>query len=285
MDRRTAAQNRSTEFALPEAIETYRDRWWRRSPDLLIENAIDAERLIEDVGFCAALTDSRRPGPSLYIAVCGRRDAHTPRNVQKDPECSLAWRIKDDVMRRGRVYYAKLARGRSTFVARRLIPHFNTIWGVSRRSEADRLSAGARAVLKVLRRECEMATRDLRDASGIKDRAGFLRALDELQAAMKVVPSEVVYEPVFTYIWMLAEARFPEELSVKVSRGDAMREMARAFLAGAGLTRRGELSKVAGLSRVDAGKGNHALVEEGYAKRLDTGVYVLTSINHSEVSE
>jgi hypothetical protein len=28
------------------------------------------------------LTDSRRPGPSLYVAVCGRRDAHMPRNVQ-----------------------------------------------------------------------------------------------------------------------------------------------------------------------------------------------------------
>ncbi|HZE63252.1 MAG TPA: hypothetical protein VE056_05200, partial [Pyrinomonadaceae bacterium] len=71
---------------LPETIESYRDRSWRREPDLRIEDPLAAERFIERVGFCAALTDSRRPGPSLYIAVCGRRDAHMPRNVQKDPE-------------------------------------------------------------------------------------------------------------------------------------------------------------------------------------------------------
>ena len=51
----------------------------------------DAERFIEQVGFAACLTDSRRPGPSLYVAVCGRRDAVMPRNVQKDPEASLTW--------------------------------------------------------------------------------------------------------------------------------------------------------------------------------------------------
>ena len=47
---------------------------WRRDEDLRIESAIDAERFIEDVGFANTLTDARRAGPSLYIAVCGRRD-------------------------------------------------------------------------------------------------------------------------------------------------------------------------------------------------------------------
>ena len=121
---------------LPEEFEVYRDRMWRREPDSRIESALDAERLIEDVGFCASLTDARRPGPSLYIAVCGRRDAHMPRNVQKDPEASLTWRIKDEVMQRGRVYYAKLAKGRSMFIAPRLIPHFKTLWGIPRRDES-----------------------------------------------------------------------------------------------------------------------------------------------------
>src|SRR5262245_36822772 len=136
---------------LPEDVEAFRDRTWRRTPDLHIENAAEAERFIEAVGFCATLTDSRRPGPSLYVAVCGRRDAHMPRHVQKDPEASLAWFLKDDVMRRGGVYYGKLVRGRSTFIAKRLIPHFNSIWGVPRRKEAEKLTTNARAVLKALR--------------------------------------------------------------------------------------------------------------------------------------
>jgi hypothetical protein len=267
-------------FTLPEEIESYRDHTWRRMPELRVENAGEAERFIESLGFCSTLTDARRPGPSLYIAVCGRRDAFMPRQVQKDPEANLAWHIKDEVMRRGQIYYAKLVRGRSTFIAPRLISHFNALWGVPRRKESELLSPNARAVLKVLRREWEMATSDLREASRVSDRARFLRALDELQRAMKVIPGEVVYAPSFTYIWALAEGRFPEELSKKVSRRDALREVARAFLQGAALSGRGELSRVTGLSRTDAGLGNHGLVDEGYAERLEVGVYRLADFEN-----
>jgi hypothetical protein len=261
------------QHTLPEEFEAHRDRMWRREPELRVEDVIEAERLIESVGFCAAMTDVRRPGPSLYVAVCGRRDAHMPRNVQKDPEASLTWRIKDELMRRGRVYYAKLAKGRATFVAPRLIPHFNALWGVARRRESELLSEEARAVLKVMRREWEMATCDLREAARIKERAHLTRILDELQRTLKVIPGDVLYEPWFTYIWTLAEGRFSQELSVKVKREDALREVARAFLNGAGMTVPGELAKVTGLTRPDAGLGNHALVREGYAERIAPGVY------------
>lgn len=270
---------------LPEQFEAYRDRTWRRSPERRVETAVHAEQMVNDLGFCSTLTDARRPGPSLYIAVCGRRDAFMPRNVQKDPESSLAWFIKDEVMRRGRVYYAKLVKGKSTFIARRLVPHFNALWGVPRRKEAERLSPEARAVLKVLRREWEMGTRDLRAESGLTDRARFTRAIDELQRAMKVIPSEVLYEPVFTYIWSLAEARFAQELSVKVKRGEALREVARAYLTGAGMTVLGELTRVTGLSRRDAGLGNHALVDEGFGVRLETGVYRLGELTTDWASQ
>ncbi|MDT4967069.1 MAG: hypothetical protein QOJ64_1806 [Acidobacteriota bacterium] len=261
------------ETPLPEDIENHRDRMWRREPEARVEDASGAERFIEEVGFCAAMTDARRPGPSLYVAVCGRRDAHMPRNVQKDPEASLTWVLKDEVMRRGRVYYGKLAKGRATFVASRLIPYFNALWGLRRSREREVLSADARAILKVLRREWEMATGDLRESSGIAERARFTRALDELQRTLKVIPGDVVYQPWFTYIWTLPEARFATELSRKVTRDEALCEIARAFLHGAGMTVPGELAKVTGLSRPDAGRGNHQLVAEGYAERLGVGVY------------
>jgi hypothetical protein len=267
------------QMTLSEEVELYRDHKWRRTPDLRVEDRSGAERLVESIGFCAALTDSRRPGPSLYIAVCGRRDAHMPRNVQKDPETSLTWYIKDDLLRAGRVYYAKLTKARTIFIAPRLIPHFNALWGVQRRKESQALSADALAVLKVLRKEWEMATSDLREASGVRERARFSKAIDELQRAMKVIPGEVVYEPAFTYIWTLAEGRFPEQLSVKVTRQDALREVARTFLEGAGMTALGELAKVTGLSRPDAGLGNHQLVDEGHAERVETGVYRLADLD------
>ena len=262
---------------LPEEIELYRDGMWRRNPDLIVEDRADVESFIESVGFCSALTDSRRAGPSLYIAVCGRRDAHMPRNVQKDPETSLAWSLKDEVMRAGRVYYGKLIRGRSTFIARRLVPYFSALWGLPRRKESQVLSEDARAVLKVLRKEWEMATPDLKQASGLKDRQRLTRAIDELQRTMKMIPGDVLYDPVFTYIWALAEGRFPAELNARIPRAEALREIARAYLTAAGMTGLGELSRVTGLSRPDAGRGNHQLVDEGLAERLEPGVYRLST--------
>ncbi|HET7217927.1 MAG TPA: hypothetical protein VFJ02_07755 [Vicinamibacterales bacterium] len=236
----------------------------------------DAERFIEQVGFAACMTDSRRPGPSLYVAVCGRRDAVMPRNVQKDEESSHTWHLKDELVRRGKVYYAKLAGGRAMFLAPRMIPYFSAVWGLRRVDEARRLSKAAQAILRVLRREWEMATSDLRDDSGVTERASFSRAMDELQAAMLVIPSEVYYQPRFTYIWTLGVGRFPDELRRRVRRDVALREIARCFLSGAGMTIPGELARVSGIPRPDAGLGNRALVAEGFATMPARGVYVRT---------
>ena len=260
---------------LPADVEEYRDERWCRDATLCVATVLDAERFIEQVGFAAALTDSRRPGPSLYVAVCGRRDAVLPRNVQKDPETSLAWTLKDQMVRRGRLYYAKLARGRPMFIAPRLVPYFHALWGVRPSQERRQLSPDARAVLKALRREWEMASSDLRGESGVTDRPAFTRALDELQAAMIVVPSEAVYLPKFTYLWTLAVSRFPGMARQRVGREEALREIARSFLGSAGMTIPGELARVAGLPRPEAGRGNRALVAEGYATMIDRGTYRL----------
>jgi hypothetical protein len=260
---------------IPEEIEEYRDERWRREGTRQVETAHDAERFIEQVGFAACLTDSRRPGPSLYVAVCGRRDAVLPRNVQKDSETSLTWRLKDELVKRGKVYYAKLARGKTMFVAPRMIPCFHAVWGIRRAEEKRRLSRNAQAILRVLRREWEMSTADLRLESGVKDRKAFTRGLDELQAAMVVMPSEVFYQPKFTYIWTLGVARFPGALVRRMNREVALREIARCFLTGAGMTIPGELARVTGLSRPEAGRGNRALVAEGYATMPAPGVYRL----------
>ena len=263
--------------SIPEETKIYRDRRWRREEALKVEMASEVEQMIEDLGFCLTLTDARTPLPSVYLAVCGRRDAHAPRNVQKDYEMSLAWTLKDEVMRRGKVYYAKLVKGRSMFIAARLVPFFNAIWGVPKSKEKEVLSPEACRVLKVLRAEWEMGTADLRAEAKIEDRQKLTKTLEQLQRAMKVVPQEVLYEPKFTYIWTLAEARFPKELAKKVPRAEAVKQIARCFLEMNELTLRGDLARAIKLPRKEAGKANHALVAEGFAERLATGVYRLES--------
>jgi hypothetical protein len=172
---------------------------------------------------------------------------------------------------------AKLTRSKTMFLAPRMIPYFHAVWGVRRSEERRRLSRNAQAILRVLRKEWEMSTADLRDESGVKDRTAFTRGVDELQAAMIVVPSEVFYQPKFTYIWTLGVGRFPEALLRRVSRETALREIARCFLAGAGMTIPGEMARVTGLPRPEAGRGNLALVAEGFATMPVPGVYQLAA--------
>jgi len=263
---------------LPDEIELYRDRKWHREEALKVDTAEDVEAMVEDLGFCLGMTDVRKDLPSVYIAVCGRRDAHMPRTVQKDPEASRAWVLKDEVVARGKVYYAKLIKGKSAFLAPRMIPVFNAIWGCSRKGESGILSTDAQRVLTVLRKEWEMATADLREECGFKNKSDLTKAIDELQRRMKVVPQEVVYAPKFTYIWTLAEARFPDEIEMKMPRDEAVRQLARCYLQMCGMTLLGELSGKFGFYRWESGKANHELVDEGFAKRLATGVYVLDEL-------
>src|SRR5687767_436570 len=262
---------------LPEKIEQYRDRKWRREETLRVETVEDVEAMVEDLAFCLGLTDARKGLPSVYIAVCGRRDAHMPRNVQKDYEASRAWVLKDEVIARGKVYYAKLVKGNSMFLAPRMIPIFNAVWGVPKSREARDLSGSANKILKVLRKEWEMGSADLRAAAGITTRPRFTKALDKLQKTMKVVPQEVLYSPKFTYIWTLAEARFPKEIAEKVTREEAVRELARCYLEMCGMTLLGDLSRAFGFYRWESGRANHQLVDEGFSERLGTGIYHLVT--------
>jgi hypothetical protein len=69
-----------------------------------------------------------------------------------------------------------------------------------------------------------------------------------------------------------------------VKRETAVREIARCFLAGAGMTVPGELARVTGLSRPEAGLGNRALVAEGYATMLAPGFYRLAKDPRADVA-
>ena len=231
------------------------------------------------MGFCSVLTDSRRPGPSLYIAVCGRRDAHTPRNVQKDPETSLAWTIKDELLRRGRDFLWQVERDSINFYYSEDWSHTSTPYSASLANRNDRFYPNQRRIflLSYARSGNYRQGTFVRKAALTKERL-FNKAMDELQKKFKLIPSDVVYVPKFTYIWSLAESRFRDEMDVAISREEALREIARAYLLAAGMTWRGELARVTGLSNPEAGIGNWALVDEGFAVRVAPGVYRLREL-------
>lgn len=120
-----------------------------------------------------------------------------------------------------------------------------------------------------------MGSRDLKKESDITERATFNKAMDQLQKTYKIVPIEALYEPSFTYLWSIPEARFPDEMKQTANREESLKEVARAYLLGAGMTLRGELARMTGLSAPNAGLGNWGLVDEDFAERLGPGVYRL----------
>ena len=63
-----------------------------------------------------------------------------------------------------------------------------------------------------------------------------------------------------------------------MKREDAIREIGRAYLNMCGMTLVGELAGKFGLNRREGGKANHDLVDEGFAERLDKGVYRLRGL-------
>src|SRR5258708_37064488 len=104
--------------------DEYRGERWKREGARQVETPFDAERFIERVGFAACLTDARRPGASLYVAVLGRRYSIIQRNQQNDPKASHTCMLKDELVRRGTVYYDNHARARYMFLAVRIIRYF-----------------------------------------------------------------------------------------------------------------------------------------------------------------
>ena len=169
--------------------------------------------------------------------------------------------LKDEIVRRGKVYYAKLARGKAMFLAPRMIPYFHAIWGVRRAEEPRRLSgrAGdpAGAPARMGDGHGGPARRVGRDRPrGVHAGAGRTAGGDARGAERGRLSAEV-------HLHLDARRR-------AVSRGaapardarTAVREIARAFSTGAGMTIPGELARVTGLSRPDAGRGNRALVAE-----------------------
>ena len=67
-------------------IEDHRDRTLVPRRGAAVETVPRRRSVSSKTWVCRlGFADSRRPGPSLYVAVCGRRDAVLPRNVQKDP--------------------------------------------------------------------------------------------------------------------------------------------------------------------------------------------------------
>ena len=254
-----------------EHLERLRDRMWRRVPALRVQGPARAVRFINEVGLASLFATRGLNLPCLWVAVCGRRNPQFPHHSHHDPEVGLAWNLKDQLPAEGKVFYAKLVRGKPTFVAWELFPDVYRLFGPQRdyvRQYRDGLlSPAAKTILDALHRERPQETFELKLATNLarpSQRRIFDAAMAELQQRLYVSMREVRYDP-FTYVWDLVDARFPEQVALARKRPtrEAARQLAHRYLTSVIYATRTQLLSVI---------GNRSLAEAALGDLVRSGV-------------
>jgi hypothetical protein len=153
----------------------------------------------------------------------------------------------------------------------------NAALGCARNHEGkDELTVNARKVLKVLRKEWEMATSDLRSECRFEKKADLTKAIDELQREDEGRPAaSSLHSEIHIHLDARRSSIPIRDESKNVARRRGSR-ISSCYLSMCGMTLLGDLSRQFGFYRWESGRANHQLVDEKFAERLSTGVYLLS---------
>jgi hypothetical protein len=236
---------------------------------------------VDQVGFCFTLSDFGLPVPSLYVAVCGRRNPRRPRHTHHDPEIGLTWNLKDSLPARRACHYGKLVKGKPTLVSLALLPAFSRVIRDGKGSgdyvldyRQGRMTRAAAALLEVLHEHGPLETPALRRAVGMahSDRtAEFDGAVAELQRGLWITKVEAVYDPDFYYRWDLLDNWLPEPLdaALRLSREDAVVRLVGSYLRAAGVTTPRFLASLLAVPAAEVSAGLGRLKAQGLACETD----------------
>ena len=253
--------------ATRDAVEAWRDRSFRRLPQLKVRSEKSALQFVNTVGFCFTLSHFQLPVASLYVAVCGRRNPRWPKRTHHDAEIGLTWNLKGSLPAKRLVHYGKLVKGKPTLVSLDLFPTFCALIRDGKGSgdyivdyRHGRMTRAAVAILEALHEGGPLPTPDLRRAvamQGTERTAEFDRAMAELQRGLWIAKVEEVYDPDFYYRWDLLDNWLPEPLAAArdLDRRAAISRLLSAYLRSAAAAQPRFLAGLLGtsLAEVEAG--------------------------------
>ena len=163
-----------------------------------VKTGAQAASFIDTVGFCLLFPIKNAPLPSLYYAAAIRTDARWDKHAQ------LVWKWKDELPRKRRAFYAKVLKGRGTFLSLKLLPHFLAMHDTAVDPDdaeafyaAGRISHDAREIWEALAEHGPLPTLELRHACKMDSKAGnkrFKKAMLELQGLLIVTHSGAAQE-------------------------------------------------------------------------------------------
>jgi len=224
----------------PEDVLKYRARTFRTDAEDVLRTVEDAVEFVNDRGFVFLWAVKGVDLPSLWKAVAGDR----PVESDHDDPGHVTWGWKDSMLSEKVWYYAKLLRGKATFVSLNTIPYF---YALSERVgdlddytlayDEGRLSWEEKSVADAILNHGALHTLELRrrsylDAAGSKSR--FDRAITSLQRGLWILPIGIARAGAWKYafIYELVDRWYPQILDAArvISVRDAYKELTSAYL-------------------------------------------------------
>lgn len=242
-------------------IQSYRRRTYRINPKLRLSSVEDALEHVDERGFVTLWPIKGIDLPSLWTAVAGDR----PVSSDHDDPGHVTWGWKDSMLDQRRWYYAKLLRGKATFVSLEVLPNF---YALSKRVadiddfreayHAGHLSMEAKLIADALLERGPTDTVRLRQITHLTSKGSksrFNKALSDLQRGLWILPIGVAEAGSWRYafIYELLDRWLPEipERAHHMTTQKARATLATCYFGSMGATESSGLQKVMSWSRED----------------------------------
>jgi len=218
-------------------LEQRRARNFRRCDGRRVRTEDEALAFINEAGFVSLMGLAETEFPSLQMAD-DREDWSDYQ--QRTLKAQWWWAWKQTLPGRKACYYAKILRGRGTFISWRMFPYFHAAYATGRDIEDDyRLGLVPRAdkrVMDLLAERGPMDTHALRLAFAPRSRENtrqLERALARLQASFRVCCAGGSLEGWTLHRWAVVERWVPPRVMARASslgREQAMAEIVVRYL-------------------------------------------------------
>jgi hypothetical protein len=269
-------------------LEAYRARTYRTDQGQALRTIQDAIAFIQARGFVTLWPIKGIELPSLWSAVAGSR----PVASEHDDPGHITWTWKDQMLDQRRWYYAKLLRGKATFVSLEMLPFF---YALSQRDadlddfrqvyRAGTLSHEALKIADAILEHGPLDTLQLRRRAGLsrpESKARFERGLTELQRGLWILPIGIAEAGAWRYafIYELLDRWYPQIPSQAgmLRRMEAREILIERYLEAVGAASESAIRKVFQWKHDPIGKALANLSNQGKAIPCQDGLWATPEI-------
>ncbi|TFH37057.1 MAG: hypothetical protein E4G99_03445 [Anaerolineales bacterium] len=269
----------------------YRAGTYRTKPGLNLESVSDAVEFINQRGFVTLWPIKGFELPNLWTATAGAR----PVASEHDDPGHITWGWKDQLLDKRLCYYAKLLRGKATFVSLELLPNFYAL--SPREADLDdyrqsyrsgTLSQEALQIADALLEHGSTDSMQLRRQAGLSSadrKYRFDRGLTELQKGLWILPIGVaeVGSWRYAFIYELLDRWFPGLASQAslLRLEQARSNLAWTYLRSIGASEENGMTRVFGWGLKQVQQALADLQDEGLVSKLNDGRWVVPELFES----